>query len=167
MPLCRKRHELTKTHSGQVVPIALKISPDLSEREIVSITETSQSHNISALIATNTTVSRPESSSHPVYSEPGGLSGRPLIGLSTRVIRTIAEVSDNTIPIIGVGGIYSAEDAWQKFLAGASLVQIYSSLVYRGPSVVKEIVLGLSNRASQFDAKDFNSALNLARETLQ
>ena len=165
--IMQKRDELTKTHSGQVVPVALKISPDLSENDIVSIIETAQHQNISAIIATNTTVTRPESISHPIYNETGGLSGRPLTDLSTRVIRTIAEVSDNTIPIIGVGGIFSAEDAWQKFIAGASLVQIYSSLIYSGPSVVREIVLGLRNRASQFDAKDFNSALKLARKTLQ
>ena len=165
--IMRKRDELAQTHSSQVVPVALKISPDLKKREIVSIVETAQRHNISAIIATNTTVTRPESISHPIYNETGGLSGRPLSDLSTRVIRIIAEVSENTIPIIGVGGISSAEDAWQKFLAGASLVQIYSSLIYSGPSVVKEIVLGLRNRASQFDAKDFNSTLKLAREALQ
>ena len=165
--IMQKRDELAHTRSGQVVPIALKISPDLSEHDTVSIAETAQRQNISAIIATNTTVTRPASISHPIYNETGGLSGRPLADLSTRIIRTIAEVSDNTIPIIGVGGIFSAEDAWQKFLAGASLVQIYSSLIYNGPSVVKEIVLGLSNRARQFDAEDFSTALKIARDSLR
>lgn len=159
-----KRDALNDKFGGQAVPVALKISPDLSERDIVSITQTAQHRQISAIIATNTTVSRPESSSHPVYSENGGLSGKPLTDLSTRVIRKVAEVSGNTIPIIGVGGIFSAEDAWRKILAGASLVQIYSSLIYKGPSVVREIVLGLSDRAHRFGARDFNTALQIIRD---
>ena len=163
--IMQKRNELAQTRSGQVVPVALKISPDLTEFEINSIAEIALRHDISAIIATNTTISRPESSSHLVYSEPGGLSGRPLIDLSTRVIRTFAEASNHRIPIIGVGGIFSAEDAWQKILAGASLVQIYSSLIYKGPSVVREIVLGLSDRARQFGAKDFNTALKFTRDS--
>ncbi len=158
-----KRDDLAAA-TGQVVPIALKISPDLDKGSIESIADIALQKKISAVIATNTTVTRPDYCTHPVYKEPGGLSGKPLSDLSTQVIRTFAEASDHNIPIIGVGGIFSAEDAWDKLLAGASLIQIYSSLIYRGPSVVREIVAGISERAKKFNDKDFNSALKRARE---
>ena len=164
--IMRKGDDLAAA-TGQIVPIALKVSPDLDENSIVSIADIAQQKNISAIIATNTTVSRPDACTHPVYKESGGLSGKPLSDRSTQVIRNFAEASDHNIPIIGVGGIFSAEDAWNKLQAGASLIQIYSSLIYRGPSVVREIVVGISERANKFDDKDFGSALKLAWENYQ
>lgn len=162
--IMQKRDDLA-TIAGQVVPIALKISPDLDKGSIESIADIVQEKNISAVIATNTTVTRPGSHAHPVYSESGGLSGKPLADLSTQVIRTFAEACDHQIPIIGAGGVFSAEDAWNKLMAGACLIQIYSSLIYRGPSVVRKIVKGIKQRANQFDDNDFNAALKLARES--
>ncbi len=161
--IMQKREDIAAA-TGRAVPIALKISPDLDKSSIVSIADIAQQKKISAVIATNSTVTRPDCYTHPVYGESGGLSGKPLNDLSTRTIRTFAEASDHNIPIIGVGGIFSAEDAWDKFLAGASLIQIYSSLIYRGPSVVREMVGGISERAKRFDDKDFDSALKLARK---
>ena len=105
---------------------------------------------IAGIVATNTTVSRPEnsnSSTQPtVYAEAGGLSGGPLKDRSTAVIRHLYRQSGGRVPIIGVGGIFDANDAWEKILAGASLLQLYTGLVYEGPAIVRTIVRGLRDR---------------------
>ena len=97
-------------------------------------------------MATNTTITRPatdDTDVQHVYSETGGLSGRPLRDRSTEVIRHLYRQSRGKLPIIGVGGIFSADDAWEKISAGASLVQIYTGMVYEGPGLVQDIVAGL------------------------
>lgn len=120
-------------------PILVKIAPDLSFEAIDEILELAQRRQLAGIVATNTTIARPQSS-NPIYSETGGLSGAPLRQRSTEIIRHIHKQTAGKLPIIGVGGIFTVEDAREKFEAGASLLQIYTSLVYEGPAVVKTIV---------------------------
>ena len=125
-------------------PILLKIAPDLTESELLDIIDIITSVNIDGVIATNTTLSR-EGLKSSNKNEAGGLSGKPLTDRSTDVIRFLHEKSNNTFPIIGVGGIHSPQDALDKLSAGASLVQLYSGFVYEGPSVVKKINKAILN----------------------
>jgi dihydroorotate dehydrogenase len=130
-------------------PILVKVAPDLSFEALNQILELAAPRQIAGLVATNTTIGRPESAASEcqrTYAEAGGLSGRPLRARSTEVIRHIYRQTRGALPIIGVGGIFNADDAWEKVRAGASLLQIYTGLVYEGPGVVSEIVSGLSNR---------------------
>jgi dihydroorotate dehydrogenase len=118
---------------GRYVPVALKIAPDLTAEQLDSIAELLLAHRIDAVVATNTTVSREGVEGLAHADETGGLSGAPLTARSTQVIRQLAGKLKRRIPIIGVGGIMRAEDAAQKLAAGASLVQLYTGLVYAGP----------------------------------
>ncbi|MFM7669795.1 MAG: quinone-dependent dihydroorotate dehydrogenase [Betaproteobacteria bacterium] len=122
---------------GRYVPIALKIAPDLDHEQIKSIAELLLQHQIDAVIATNTTITRDAVSGLPHADEAGGLSGAPVLPLSNHVISALRSELKDTIPIIGVGGILSGEDARAKIDAGASLVQLYTGLIYRGPALVK------------------------------
>jgi len=124
---------------GKYTPIAIKIAPDLDNDGIEAIAATCLKNNADAIIATNTTIQREMLGNHPFSQETGGLSGEPLRTASTRVIRSLTRVLDNEIPIIGVGGISSAEDANEKLQAGASLIQCYTGFIYKGPKLVKEI----------------------------
>ena len=130
-------------------PILVKVAPDLSFDALDEILELVGPRQIAGIVATNTTITRPESAdaeSRRIYGETGGLSGRPLRARSTEVIRHLHRQTKGALPIIGVGGIFNAADAWEKITAGAALVQIYTALVYEGPGVVKEIVSGLRDR---------------------
>ncbi len=129
---------------GRYVPIALKVAPDLDEHQIAAIAALLMMHRIDAVIATNTTLARDAVAGLPHAGEAGGLSGAPVRAASTRVIRTLAHHLKNEVPIIGVGGILSGTDAAEKIAAGASLVQLYSGLIYRGPSLVRECVESLA-----------------------
>jgi dihydroorotate dehydrogenase len=126
-------------------PLLLKIAPDLSNEELAHIAELSLANGIDGLIISNTTLSRPSLRS-PHASEQGGLSGRPLFELSTRKLAQLYHLTGGRLPLIGVGGVSSAETAWQKIRAGASLVQLYTALIYEGPSLVADIVEGLAQR---------------------
>ncbi|WP_338593038.1 quinone-dependent dihydroorotate dehydrogenase [Shewanella khirikhana] len=138
-----KQTELAEKH-GKYVPIALKIAPDLTEEEIASIAASLIKNKFDAAIATNTTLSRDGVSGLANANETGGLSGKPLTELSTKVIKQLATELKGAIPIIGVGGINSAQDALAKFDAGATLVQIYSGFIYQGPKLIKDIVASYS-----------------------
>jgi dihydroorotate dehydrogenase len=124
--------------SGRRVPIAVKIAPDLGDDDLKRIADALVRHGLDAVIATNTTVQRDPVARLPGGQQAGGLSGRPLFARSTQVVRTLAAHLRGALPIIGVGGIFSGEDAVEKLRAGASLVQMYTGLVYRGPSLVGE-----------------------------
>jgi dihydroorotate dehydrogenase len=124
------------------VPIFLKIAPDLTEAEIEDIAEVAQSTGIDAIIATNTTLNR-DGLQSPDRDQAGGLSGAPLFDRSTRVLARLSELTDGTIPLVGVGGIASAEDAYAKICAGASAVQLYTALIYQGLSLASDIARGL------------------------
>ena len=123
-----------------VKPLLLKIAPDFenSEREIGDIVDTAMEFGVNGIIATNTTVSREELTS-TFKNERGGLSGRPLVQKSLDTIRTIYKISKGTLPIVGVGGVFNAEDVVRKMQVGASLIQVYTGLVYEGPGMIKTI----------------------------
>ncbi len=119
-------------------PILLKIAPDLTNSQLLDIIEIVKITKIDGVIATNTTISR-EGLQSENKKETGGLSGKPLTVRSTEVIRFLAEKSNKAFPIIGVGGIHSAEDALEKIKAGADLIQIYTGFIYEGPKLIKQI----------------------------
>lgn len=119
-------------------PILLKIAPDLTDEQLLDIIDIMATTKIAGLIATNTTLSR-EGLLSETKGEAGGLSGKPLTNRSTEVIRFLSEKSNRAFPIIGVGGIHSAEDAIEKLAAGASLIQLYTGFIYEGPALVKAI----------------------------
>jgi dihydroorotate dehydrogenase len=126
-------------------PIFLKLAPDLASSDIDSICRIAIDRRIDALIVSNTTVTRPPLRS-PHAGESGGLSGEPLRDLALQTLRTFRKASGGQIPLIGVGGIASVDDAWARIRAGASLVQIYSALVYEGPGLVRRLTKGLAER---------------------
>jgi len=138
-----RQSELAQRH-GKYVPVALKIAPDLDDAQIAAIAALLMMHRIDAVIATNTTIARDAVAGLPNADEAGGLSGRPVRAASTRVIRELARHLKNEVPIVGVGGILSGDDAQEKIAAGASLVQLYSGLIYRGPGLVRECVQRLA-----------------------
>lgn len=125
---------------GKYVPLALKIAPDLTAEQVQVIADLLILHQIDAVIATNTTLSRDAVKGLPYAEETGGLSGAPVRDVSTQVIRQLSQALQGKIPIIGVGGILSGDDAAEKIAAGASLVQVYSGLIYRGPKLVHDII---------------------------
>ena len=132
-------------------PILVKVAPDLTFEALDEILELVGPRNIAGLVATNTTIARPPTADPRVaraYSETGGLSGRPLRARSTEVIRHLHRQTKGRLPIIGVGGVFNAEDAWEKITAGAALVQVYTGMVYEGPGLAKTIVQGLRARLS-------------------
>ncbi|MGC1494584.1 MAG: quinone-dependent dihydroorotate dehydrogenase [Sulfitobacter sp.] len=142
-------------------PVFLKIAPDLSEGEIADVAEVAQNAGIAAIIATNTTLDR--SGLHSTHrDQAGGLSGAPLFQKSTRVLARLSTLTD--IPLIGVGGISSAEDAFAKICAGASAVQLYTALVFGGLSLVSEIVTGLDNLLAQNGFENVADAVGSKRE---
>jgi dihydroorotate dehydrogenase len=144
------------------VPILVKVAPDLSFQALDEIMELTGPRHLAGIVATNTTATRPETADarlREIYARPGGLSGRPLRDRSTEVIGHLYHQSRGALPIIGVGGIFDAVDAWEKIIAGASLVQIYTSLIYRGPGVVKEIVNGLRELLRQNDFQRLEQAV--------
>lgn len=140
-----RREQLTQQH-GKRVPIFVKIAPDLDEEQVKVIAATLLRHQMDGVIATNTTLSRDAVQGLPHTQEAGGLSGAPVLEASNRVIRQLRAALGKDYPIIGVGGILSAQDALGKIDAGADLVQIYTGLIYKGPELVKEAALAIKNR---------------------
>jgi dihydroorotate dehydrogenase len=141
--LAAERERLAGQH-GKRVPLAVKISPDLDDAGIEAVADRVGARGIDAIIATNTTVSRQGVEHLPAAREQGGLSGAPLKARATAVVAKLRRALPSGVAIIGVGGIASAADAREKLDAGASLVQLYTALVYRGPRIVSEIVRGLA-----------------------
>lgn len=136
--LTLEREQLTRLH-GKRIPLALKIAPDLTPQQIEQIAALLIEFGIDAVIATNTTLGRDGVQNLRHGNEAGGLSGAPVLEKSTAVIRELSRYLPASVAIIGVGGIFSAQDAQKKIDAGASLVQIYSGLIYRGPQLVKQV----------------------------
>lgn len=142
-----RREQLTQQHS-RYVPLALKIAPDIDDAQTVNIADALIRHKIDAVIATNTTITR-ESVKHLKNGlETGGLSGAPVKDFSTHVIRELKKVLGDQIPIIGVGGILSGEDAQEKIEAGASLVQVLTGMIYSGPGLVKNCIQTLRRHSA-------------------
>ena len=130
--------KLSEKH-GKYVPITLKIAPDLDENQVIEIANLLMQHQIDGVIATNTTLAREPVKGMPNGEQAGGLSGAPVKNLSTLIIQQLSKQLQGALPIIGVGGILSGADAVEKIAAGASLVQIYSGLIYKGPKLVHDI----------------------------
>ena len=128
-----------KNDNRSNTPLLLKVSPDIEDSHIAKIVNISEKSNISALILTNTTNSNRTNLSSKIKHEKGGLSGEPLQKLSTNIIKKFYKQLNGKIPIIGVGGVDSGKSAYEKIIAGASLLQLYTSFVYRGPSTAKLI----------------------------
>lgn len=139
-PLTKLLGELQKLNreKPKLKPILLKIAPDLTDEQLLDIIDIVKETQIAGVIATNTTLSR-ENLKSENQKESGGLSGKPLTKRSTEVIRFLSEKSGKAFPIIGVGGIHTAEDAMEKLNAGASLVQLYTGFIYEGPELIRKI----------------------------
>ena len=136
-----KKEQMSLVNSQKkYVPIAVKVAPDLEPIEITGIAMALLDNNIDCLIATNTTLSRDAVVGMKHGAEAGGLSGEPVREMSTEVVKQFYNILKNQIPIIGVGGISSAKDAQDKLDAGAALVQVYSGLIYEGPSLIKNLI---------------------------
>ena len=143
--LVARKAELAAEH-GKVVPMFLKIAPDLDESQIQIIAATLLKHRVDGVIATNTTLARDAVQGLPHADEAGGLSGRPVLAASNRVIRALRQALGAAFPIIGVGGVLSGADARSKLDAGADLVQLYTGLIYRGSPLVHEAATALARR---------------------
>ena len=127
------------------LPMLLKIAPDLAEADLQDVADVCEIEAVDGVIVSNTTISRPNLNS-TLATEMGGLSGRPLFNLSTQQLALFYKMTAGKIPLVGVGGVSDVETAWAKIRAGASLIQIYSALVYQGPSLVPEICAGLERK---------------------
>ena len=134
--LMARRAALAASHGTK--PLLVKVAPDLDAAGIDAIAKVALRHSIDGLIATNTTLAREEISGHSRAAEAGGLSGRPLFARSTAILAQLSSALGGRVPLIGVGGILSGEDARAKIAAGASLVQIYTGFIYRGPALVAQ-----------------------------
>jgi dihydroorotate dehydrogenase len=141
--LIERRGELEKRH-GRFLPLVVKIAPDLDPEQLDSLAATLNHCGPDAVLATNTTISRPGLEQHPLAQQAGGLSGAPLLGLANKTLAALRKKLDKAIPIIGVGGIMNAEDAASKIEAGAELIQIYTGLIYQGPQLVRDAARGVA-----------------------
>lgn len=144
-PLVRLLNEVLRARDAaqKCPPLLIKIAPDLTEEQQADIAEVAISTGIDGIIIANTTVARPQSLSSPSAKEPGGLSGRPLFERSTELLGRMYRLTNGSIPLIGVGGIFDADDAYAKIRAGATLVQVHTGLIFEGMNLIAEIKAGL------------------------
>ncbi len=149
-------------------PLLVKIAPDLTWEAIAEVIDLAQKYRLAGIIATNTTIRRDglttvrlEQTGNPVTEEAGGISGAPVRQRSTEVIRFIAQTTQGKLPIIGVGGVFTAADAWEKITAGASLVQVYTGWAYEGPWMVQRILRGLVARLEEHGLATIGDAVGL------
>ncbi len=150
--------ELEQRHQKRV-PLLVKLSPDLERGDLEMIVDVIKSLHIEGIIATNTTINRENLSTDAkivAAAGEGGLSGKPLKSRSTQMIAQLYELTGGSIPLIGVGGIFTARDAWEKICAGASLVQLYTGFIYQGPNIANDINEGLAKilRREKFASVD-------------
>lgn len=146
--LAQRREQLAQQHARHV-PLFVKIAPDLDESQVQVIADTLKRHGMDGVVATNTTIGRDAVKGMRHAEEAGGLSGAPVLQASNRVIRQLRAALGKSFPIIGVGGIFSAQDAISKIDAGADVVQIYTGLIYRGPALVDEVARALKRQRAQ------------------
>ena len=150
---CHEANAACAEQAGRdVKPILVKIAPDLDDHQLQTIVHTAKSNGAAGIVVSNTTVSRPETSNpneKRIFEEQGGLSGQPVKDRSTSLIRQVRVLAGPDWPIVGVGGVASPDDAWEKISAGASLVQAYSGFVFEGPALTKDVVHGLHRRLSK------------------
>lgn len=150
-------------------PLLVKIAPDLDWEDIADVVNLAQRYHLSGIIATNTTIRRDglktatiAATGKSVTEEAGGISGAPVRARSTEVIHFIYKQTDGTLPIIGVGGVFTSDDAWEKIVAGASLVQVYTGWIYEGPGMVRRILQGLVKKLDQHGMTSIGDAIGLA-----
>jgi dihydroorotate dehydrogenase len=146
-------------------PILVKISPDVDDSQLASIVNTARSNGCSGIIASNTTTSRPSENSgkeQKIFAQTGGMSGLPIQTNTTEMISKIYKMTDGEFPIVGVGGIMSGEDAWQKICAGASLLQAYSGFVFEGAGLTKQVVNGIEKKMRQNGYSTLDQAIGSA-----
>jgi dihydroorotate dehydrogenase len=148
--------------------LLIKISPDLDEVAISTIIDLAKTYQLSGIVATNTTIQREglktqilPKTGNKIQEEAGGLSGMPLRQRSTEIIRFIYQQTQGSIPIIGVGGIFTAGDAWEKITAGASLLQVYTGWIYQGPWMVKDVLQGLGNKLTDHNLTHISQAVGM------
>ncbi len=158
-------NSLQQENLGQK-PLLVKIAPDLEDEAIGDILALAKTYQLAGIIATNTTIRREglttkviAKTGKPVTEEAGGISGKPLQKRSTEVIRLIWQKTQGQLPIIGVGGVFTAEDAWEKITAGASLVQVYTGWVYEGPEMIRNILTGLLQKLEEQGLESISEAV--------
>ena len=161
--IMRTRDELAAEFRRKV-PVAVKIAPDIENNNIPSIAELLIRHQVDAVIATNTTIDHSLVAGSEYAEETGGLSGKPLKDRANEVTALLYHELQGELPIIGVGGIFTAEDAWQRLVAGAEMVQIYTGFIYNGPGAVAEIVNGLAKRVADTGEASLSAAVIKARQ---
>jgi dihydroorotate dehydrogenase len=161
---------LQQENRGQK-PILVKIAPDLEWEAIAEAIAVARRYDLAGAIATNTTIRRDglvtemlNLTGNPVREEAGGLSGAPLRARSTEIIRFIWQQTEGNFPIIGIGGIFSAEDAWEKITAGASLLEVYTGLIYEGPGMVRRILEGLLEKLDAEGLSHLSQAVGIANK---
>ena len=149
-------------------PLLIKIAPDLEWEAIADVLNLAQQYNLAGIIATNTTIRRDglktetiQATGNSVTEEAGGISGAPLRQRSTEVIRVIYQQTQGKLPIVGVGGIFTAEDAWEKITAGASLIQVYTGWFYEGPGMVRRVLEGLLQKLDDRNLNSLQDAIGL------
>jgi dihydroorotate dehydrogenase len=147
-----ERRALLSNQHGRHVPMFLKIAPDLDETQVGVIAATLLKHGMDGVIATNTTLARDAVQGMPHAQETGGLSGSPALEASNRVISQLRAALGSAFPIVGVGGILSGQDAVAKIKAGADVVQIYTGLIYKGPTLVTDVATALQKTAPAIPA---------------
>jgi dihydroorotate dehydrogenase len=167
--ILRALQEVNRSSAGAhpQKPILVKVAPDLTFEALDEILELTGPRTIAGIVATNTTITRPgttDAASQRTYAETGGLSGKPLGARSTEIIRHLHRQTRGALPIIGVGGIFNAADAWEKITMGASLVQVYSGLVYEGPALARKIVTGLLERVREHGFNKLSQAVGIASD---
>lgn len=157
----------TENHDHK--PLLVKIAPDLDWPDIDAVLDLAQAHNLAGIIATNTTISRAglktrvlPQTGNPIEAEAGGISGAPLRSRSTEVIHYIYQRTEGKLPIIGVGGVFTADDAWAKITAGATLLQTYTGWIYEGPWMVQRMMAGLVAKLEEHQLSSIGSAVGLA-----
>lgn len=159
--------KLASQYQSNKKPILVKIAPELDDVQLKLVVNTAMKSGCDGIVATNTTTSRPEPNSNSdikAFAETGGMSGVPLNHLSTEFIKRIYQFSNGEWPIIGVGGIMNADDAWEKITAGATLIQAYSGFVFEGAGLTKSIVNGLIKKLNQHGLSSIEEAVGLSHK---
>ena len=161
---------MSQQHQVGGKPLLVKIAPDLSDDQLMAVVKTAREAGCDGIVATNTTIERPEPTSkkdREIFGQTGGMSGAPVNARSTAMIHRIYELTNGEWPIVGVGGISNAEDAWAKIGAGACLLQAYSGFVFEGPALTKSVVNGVRKKLQQSPYDSIEEAIGFAHRESQ
>ena len=156
---------MSQQHQTSVKPLLVKIAPDLSDDQLVAVVNTAREAGCDGIVATNTTIQRPEATTDKdkkIFDQTGGMSGAPVNARSTAMIHRIYQLTNGEWPIVGVGGISNAEDAWAKIGAGACLLQAYSGFVFEGPALTKSVVNGVRKKLQNSPYDTIDEAIGFA-----